>query len=1192
VTDTQYESAVAIVGMSGRFPGAADPDELWRNLVAGVPGLRPITDEELRAAGVDPEAMAADPDYVPVGGPVGGIEEFDAGVFGFSPREAATMEPQHRMFLECSWEALERAGYCPTAVPGQVGVFAGCGFPDYLTQNLTGLVDEPGGRLLLAAGNERDSLTSLVSYRLGLRGPSVTVQTFCSTSLVAVHLACQSLLTYECDTALAGGAAVGLPQPTGYRYEEGGILSPDGQVRSFDAAATGSVMGSGVGVVALRRMSDALADRDPILAVILGSAANNDGPGRAGYHAPGVDGQAEVIESALAVAGVKPETIGYVECHATGTVLGDAVELTAMSRAFPDDRTEPCVLSSLKPSIGHLDRAAGVAGLIRATQALRQATLPATPNFTTPNTALAAASTRFAVLDRHRPWPAGDHPRRAGVSSFGLGGTNAHVVVEQAPPPAPRDPRPGPHLLAFSAADPAALNALTRRLHEHLRDAGDEVDLADVAYTLQTSRGQFALRRAVICHDLADAAAALDDPARWLDGETTRRDPQVRLVNAPDQVTARFQQLGVRVGDGPGEDPIGVEVVAPDAPGDEWVLTTVARLWLAGCTIDWAALHGDPGRRVVLPTYPFQRRRHWVDQQPRSGPAGYDGYDGWTYLPTWRQRPLPGGDLDAGLRAAGPWLVLSADPRGEALVDRLVRAGAEVTVARPGEAFDTTDIGDFVVGADVAELFGSLLVAPRTIVHAWSLGREDRGYGAALGIAGALAGGGYGGPTELVLLTSGAVGVTGRDLRCPGQAAVGALAPTLMAENPSLRCRHIDIDDDPEAAATLAVMVQPHEGPVAIRGGEPWLRHYDPMPLDRARPALGPGSTVLITGGLGDVGLILARHLVQAYGCRLVLTARTELPPRGAWQAYLDRGTDDRAARHIRNVLDLEAGGAQVLAFSADVADLPRMRAVVDAAIARFGGIDVVVHGAGAQDLRYFTAAHLTDQATSDAHFRAKVAGFQVLQEVLNGRCDGLRLTLSSNSTVLGGPALGAYAAANAALDAHARVARRDGLGQWTTVNWEAWAIDPRRAGGEFQMPPEAGIELFDRIVAAAGRLGHVMVSYGPLEARLRRWVMGGGGAAQPTTELAVHPRPNLNTAYVEPDGELEAALAGAWAQVLGLAEVGVLDNFFELGGHSLVAIQLATRIRDSVHTEIPVTAIVERPTVRQLAALIRDDYS
>ncbi|MFF9626474.1 SDR family NAD(P)-dependent oxidoreductase [Streptomyces griseosporeus] len=1263
MTETDYQSAVAIIGMSGRFPGASGVSELWRRLLDGMPGLREITHDELRAAGLD-AAVTDDPAYVRVGGPVDGVDLFDAGVFGFSPREAETMEPQHRLFLECAWEALEGAGHCPTEHDAPVGVFAGCGFPDYMRDNLAGLDDEPGGHLLLAAGSERDSLTSLVAYKLGLRGPSVTVQTFCSTSLVAVHMACQSLLTFECDTALAGGAALPLPQPAGYRYEQGGILSPDGRVRSFDAAANGSVMGSGVGVVALKRMTDALADGDVIHAVILGSAVNNDGPERVGYTAPGVEGQAGVIDAALAVADVKPETVGYVECHATGTGLGDAIELTAMNKVFPAGRDTPCVLGSLKPSIGHLDRASGVTGLIRAALAVREHVLPGTPNFERPNPALAAAGDRFTVLSGHRPWPDGPHPRRAGVSSFGLGGTNAHVVLEEAPPRAPLPPRPGPQVLAFSAADPAALDALTGRLRDHLA-AHPELRLADVAHTLQVSRGQFALRRAVVCRDLADAVAALSDPARLLDGETSRSDAPVRLVAADgtadewwaglaaatavlggqqasaaaDRETAErlvrelLARLGVRVVTDTAAD--AVEMVLGDGPAADWPATALARLWLAGVRVDWSALHQDAGGtrtayRVELPTYPFQRRRYWTDTRPAAAGPATTGPDGgrtddvgaWTYLPTWHQEPVPVEDLDARLRAAGPWLVLSGDARGEALVARLARAGAETTAVRLADGFDLDDSGDFTVGPrpaeDLPEVFGSLLVAPRTVVHAWSLAAppegspdaardpvaafeaaQELGFHSALALAGALADNPVGGETELVLLTSGAAGVTGADLSRPEHASLAALAPSLAQENPALRCRSVDVDALPAtgpgtladrlAGQVLAAAVAPHQGPVAVRAGDTWLRHYEPVRLDAPRrPLFRQGETVLITGGLGDVGLTLARHLAETYRCRLVLTTRSALPPREEWP--LHAAGEGRTARHVRNLLDLERRGAEVLAVTADVGDVEQMRGAVAAAVERFGGIDAAVHGAGVQDPAYFRAAHLSDRATCAAHFRAKVGGFHVLQQVLAGHCPDRRLTLSSIAAVLGGIALGPYAAANAALDAYARVARRDGLGAWTSVDWDTWGIDPARFDGELVMRPQEGVEVFERALAAGDRIGHVVVSTGSLPARLAQWVTGAARRSEenPDEGRERHPRPLLSTPYAEPADELEASLAEVWASVLGLDRVGADDNFFELGGHSLLAIQVAGRIRDTVRAGLPVTAIVEHPTVRELAELLR----
>ncbi|MFE0650158.1 SDR family NAD(P)-dependent oxidoreductase [Streptomyces sp. NPDC059534] len=1259
MTETDYSSAVAIIGMSGRFPGASGVTELWQHLLDGTPGLREITDEELRAAGVDPERPG--PGYVRVGGPVDGIDRFDAAVFGFSPREAETMEPQHRLFLECAWEALESAGHCPTSHDVPVGVFAGCGYPDYMRDNLAGLGDEPGGHLLLAAGSERDSLTSLVAYKLGLRGPSVTVQTFCSTSLVAVHMACQSLLTFECDTALAGGVALPLPQPAGYRYEQGGILSPDGAVRSFDAGANGSVMGSGVGVVALKRMTDALADGDVVHAVILGSAVNNDGRERVGYTAPGVEGQAGVIEAALAVADVKPESVGYVECHATGTNLGDAIELTAMSKVFPGGRETPCVLGSLKPSVGHLDRASGVTGLIRATLAVRERVLPGTPGFERPNTALAAAGDRFAVHGEARPWPAGTHPRRAGVSSFGLGGTNAHVVLEEAPRPAEPARRPGPQVLAFSAADRSALDALTERLRDHLA-AHPELDLADVAYTLQRSRGQFALRRAVVCEDRADALAALADPSRPVDGETERQDAAVRLVAGPGVPDAWWAELAAALGAAPGTDRdgllaltgealtrLGVRVVrdaAPDAvevrlgegSAAHWPTAVTARLWTAGVRVDWAALHRAPGgartaRLVELPTYPFQRRRYWVEAGPAE-PARNERAAGkaedvqeWTYLPTWRQRLFPAEDLDARLRAAGPWLVLSGDARGEALVERLHAAGAETTAVRLGDGFDMDEAGDLTVGPvpadDVPEVLRSLMVAPRTIVHAWSLAAPDGapaassagsaadavaafeaaqelGFHSALALAGALAEDAAGAETELVLLTSGAAGVTVAELGRPEHASLAALAPSLAQENPALGCRSVDVDAVSAglesalvrlAGTVLTAAVAPHEGPVAVRAGETWLRGYEPLRLDRPRePLFREGETVLITGGLGDVGLTLARRLAGTYRCRLVLTTRATLPPREEWPRY-ELGAPDggeRVARHVRNVLDLERRGAEVLAVSADVGDLGQMRSAVAEAVARFGGIDVAVHGAGVQDPRFFREAHLSDRETRAAHFGAKVGGFHVLQEVLRGQCPDRRITLSSIAAVLGGIALGPYAAANAALDAYARVARRDGTGNWTTVDWDTWGIDPERFDGELVMTPEEGVDVFERALGAVDRIAHIAVSTGSLEARLDRWVTGGTPEAEAVDTRERHPRPLLNTPYAEPADDLEATLAEVWAAVLGIDRVGVDDNFFELGGHSLLAIQVANRVRAEVRTPMAVTAIVEHPTVRELAEVVR----
>jgi amino acid adenylation domain-containing protein/non-ribosomal peptide synthase protein (TIGR01720 family) len=510
-----FDNAIAIIGMAGRFPGATSIEAFWENLRCGRPAIRPCTDEEHDAAGL-PEEIRRSPEYINANGTLDDVAGFDAGLFGYTPREAQLLDPQQRIFLECAWEALERAGYAgPT--PLRIGVYAGVGASGYsdLVSRAPGLV-ETVGTLQAFISNEKDFLTTRVSYELNLTGPSVTVQTACSTSLVAVHLACRSLLDRECDVALAGGVKIAVPQ-TGYVYQTGSILSPDGHCRAFDAQAGGTVGGSGAGIVVLRRLRDALLARDPIAAIIRGSAVNNDGALKIGYTAPAVQGQTAVIAAAQAVANVDPDSIGYIEAHGTGTPLGDPIEVAALTEAFRRGtaRTGFCPIGSVKTSVGHLDAAAGVAGLIKTVLALEHEEIPASLDFTAPNPAIDFAATPFFVAGARTPWPRGAAPRRAGVSAFGIGGTNAHVVVEEAPKAEPSGPSRSEQVLVLSAGTPTALDKITDDLADHLERHPDESP-ADVAYTLQVGRRRLEHRRMLVCSDRADAAKALRsrEPAR------------------------------------------------------------------------------------------------------------------------------------------------------------------------------------------------------------------------------------------------------------------------------------------------------------------------------------------------------------------------------------------------------------------------------------------------------------------------------------------------------------------------------------------------------------------------------------------------------------------------------------------------------------------------------------------------------
>ncbi|WP_414582658.1 SDR family NAD(P)-dependent oxidoreductase [Scytonema sp. PCC 10023] len=515
-TNYNLLEGIAIVGMAGRFPGAKNVSSFWQNLCDGVESISVFTDEELIGVGVSPELLS-NPNYLKVGATLEDVDFFDALFFGFNPKEAEITDPQHRVFLECAWEALENAGYDSQRCESRIGVYAGASLNNYQSFNL--IRDQIGSAnsFQKMIGNDKDFLATRVSYKLNLTGPSLTVQTACSTSLVAVSLACQSLLNYQCDMALAGGVSIRIPQKTGYLHQEGGILSPDGHCRAFDAKAKGTIIGNGVGIVVLKRLAEAIADGDNIYAVIKGSAINNDGSNKVGYTAPSVNGQAQVIAEALALAGAEPETISYIEAHGTGTVLGDPIEISALTNVFraSTEKKGFCAIGSVKTNIGHLDAAAGVTSLIKTVLALKHKQIPPSLNFEEPNPEIDFANSPFYVNTKLTEWKTTHTPHRAGVSSLGIGGTNAHVILEEAPMLPESSPFRSWQLLVLSAKTDFALKSATVNLADYLKQHPD-LNLADVAYTLQCGRQVFEHRQTVVCRDIADAIAALEDPKRLL----------------------------------------------------------------------------------------------------------------------------------------------------------------------------------------------------------------------------------------------------------------------------------------------------------------------------------------------------------------------------------------------------------------------------------------------------------------------------------------------------------------------------------------------------------------------------------------------------------------------------------------------------------------------------------------------------
>jgi 3-oxoacyl-(acyl-carrier-protein) synthase/NAD(P)-dependent dehydrogenase (short-subunit alcohol dehydrogenase family)/SAM-dependent methyltransferase/acyl carrier protein len=570
---------IAIIGMAGRFPGAGDVRAFWKNVLDGVDATRQLDRGELLAAGVDAQ-IVDDPNYVPVAGVLDDIDLFDADFFRIPPSDADVMDPQQRLALECAWQAFEDAGYAPGATEGSVGVFIGASLSTYLLRNLVRRPDvvAQAGVTRVLLGNDKDHAATMISHYLRLRGPSIAVGSACSSSLSAVAMACQSLWTYQSDMALAGGVGVQVPQPQGHIWQNGGIYSRDGRCRAFDEDAGGTVGGSGIGIILLKRLDEATADGDHIYALIRGAAINNDGGGKVAYSAPSAAGQAAVISEALMLAGIEPGSIGYVEAHGTGTSLGDAVEIAALSDVFAGCGKDlgGCALGSVKTAIGHLDAAAGVASLIKAVLAVKQGQIPASLHFEKPNSQLDLRRTPFYVPRTKTPWPKALSPRRAGVSSFGIGGTNAHIVVEEPPAlPPPVANESTWWILPLSAKSEAALRHYAAALAAYLAEH-PHLPIADVSFTLAAGRHAFDRRVAVVCREIGSAV----------------------------------RELGA-IADGAADVRVGDAAAAGRVERQE--CERLAKAWSAGEAVDWTSHYAGKGRRrVPLPSYPFERRRFWI----------------------------------------------------------------------------------------------------------------------------------------------------------------------------------------------------------------------------------------------------------------------------------------------------------------------------------------------------------------------------------------------------------------------------------------------------------------------------------------------------------------------------------------------------------------------------------------------------
>lgn len=1191
-SDTDHGLDVAIIGMAGRFPGARDADELWRNLRDGVESVHFLSDEELLAAGVD-AATLSDPRYVKAAAVLDGVELFDAEFFQLSPLEAKVLDPQRRIFFECCWHALEDAGYDCDAIDRSVGVYAGSGLNSYLLQNV--LADEALVRSIgvqqLVIGSDKDFLPTHVSYKLNLTGPSVNVNSACSTSLVAIHLARQALILGECDVALAGGSSINVPQRVGYEYVENGIQSPDGHCRAFDARARGTVWGSGCGVVVLKRLADALADGDIIRAVIKGSAINNDGANKVGYTAPSVEGQAKVVAQALASAGVLPSSISYVEAHGTGTEMGDPIEIAALTQAYRvyTDSRQFCALGSIKTNIGHLNAAAGVAGLIKVVLSLEARELPASLHFEAPNPNIDFASSPFFVNRALRPWHVEGGPRRACVSSLGIGGTNAHVVLEEAPaqPVEPAQPDEREHWLVLSARTSVALEAATQSLAAHLaghleRQTG--LSLRDVAFTLQCGRKSFARRRAVVARSLDEAVSALQ---------------QRRFVSAADVAGSQLER------------------------------------WLAGDAVDFRQLYRDERpRRVRLPGYAFDRQRLWIDPPQRvdvAAPAASywhkrsDMAD-WFYRPQWRQASLAS-EAEPGVGRRERVLVFSDGSSLARQLSERLRRVAQVLTVTPGPAYRyDADQVSLPPGDDAAyrALWAELRDRdrlPERVLHFWSCSAEpvpgeptldalvdaqERGLSSVLRWAQAMGELNITRPARLIVFTREVYDICGDERIAYEHGSLSSACRVLQQEYTNLVCRAVDLGAPPpeawqeaELAAALEREVRASCADVlcAYRRAQRWLPYYEPVRVEAKAPLGEPGQTYLLYYGLDGIGFLLARHLLER-GVRLILLEELDFPDASEWGVQLGKKLPrDLVSQRVGNAVGLQALGHEFVIERSDFSDPSQLRQALERAEAQLGPIRGIIHAAGASNFERIKPIRDTDVATCRRQFAAIPHSLMVLDQLFRDRDLELRLVMSSLGSVLGGLGFWSIVSACSMASAYTVLQNKRHPDKWAVQLWDSWDIEWRKAKGIVHramyervapsvLTEQEGLESFARCLAMRDAT-MIAISGTDLQARYDKWVKLEGVRPDPADDQRAAQqvrRPELATPYVAPRNPLERSIASLYQQLLGLDRVGVDDNFHELGGHSLLATQMISRLREALEVDVELFVLMDHPTVAGLA--------
>ncbi len=1169
-----HTNSLAVIGLSCRFPGAKNHHEFWQNLVSGTESITHFTQEELLASGIS-KTLLDNPQYVKARGVIPDADCFDADFFSFSSQEAKILDPQIRLFLEHARNALEDAGYFSEETGGRIGVFAGQSqIHSYLNEYL--LPNDSLRKLLgdyyIYLHNSNDFLATTVSYKLNLTGPSYTVQTACSTSLVAISEACQHLLDYQCDMAIAGGVALQFPLISGYLYQEGMILSPDGHCRAFDEKAKGTVPGNGVGVVILKRYQEAIEANDHIYAIVKGFATNNDGNKKVGYSAPSVQGQTAVIEEALAMAQCAPHSISYIETHGTGTPQGDPIEIEALKQVFSADTTtsKTCPLGSVKTNIGHCDVASGIAGFIKTVLALYYQQLPPTLHFQTLNPRIHLENSPFFVNNTLLTWPSHSFPRRAGVSSFGIGGTNAHIVLEEMNATySSKENNPAESaLFVFSAKDETALKQVKEDLAQYLLETPD-IQLSDAAYTTQVGRESFKYRSFFVAKNHNDRTTELNQMRQASDN-----------VYVAEETTPH----------------INTETLSINT--EAMPLKALGELWAKGAKVDWESFNQNKThQRLSLPTYPY-RRKPYIAEQPVLKP----NFETYYYEPDWQWSPL----ISTHEEEKKAVLIFHDTAKQSELLNPSLEKQSHILIhVYQQDSFQKIRQNLYGINknnlADYSQLIASIWQENKIDAVIFCLSLENNisktqgipnDFLAAFFLLKALNQLNSSKKITFSFLSRHMWKVYAQDIIDPFKSMFMGISKTAFYEAPQIITKIIDVDSlECDTVDNIAhdLLLPSHEY-IAYRNNQRFSLTYKQILLSnesQETSLLKENGTYVFTGGLGGVSLSIAESFTNLKSINLVLIHRSNFPNQAEWDTWLKtHGQDDAISQKIQILKTIQAKDSHILLLQADVTDELQMRNALATIKKQFTVITGVIHTAGSADGKLLSLQTPENLANVMA---AKVTGSLVLYDILKTEKIDFLLLCSALTAITGSMGQLGYCSANQFMDSFAKAFNYQPM-RIISINWDQWknvgmALNLSQLAQKLNNPSllnEAGLDKAQQLTALWKALSHsgsqLIVSNEPLEERTKKY-------KQIAKQYFTHSfQPTSGSSSVSTQSEILDEIINSFKLYLGNEAISEHTDFFDCGGDSLLAVQLAHTLEKNCQLKINPHDIQLYPTPRTLS--------